>query len=230
MNTHRTPPPAPSGTGRWHTHDVTLHPDRVVKRFRAAEGPGPYERERRALTLLGRHAPGVAPALLSARAPAHAGDPPTLVMSRLPGTPLRGNPLTERQLAAWAQTVRTLHAALPPDELARLPLRHGHQRDTVARVRAWYATPPQRGLAPTVRAAIRAGRSHPPPGLPHPARPGLALPARARRPGAPAEPARHRGTAGPAAVPAARRHGVAAIPPFGRVEECRGPDRARLGT
>ncbi|MEU5299802.1 phosphotransferase [Streptomyces noursei] len=113
MNTHRTPPPAPSGTGRWHTHDLTLHPDRVVKRFRAAEGPGPYARERRALTLLGRHAPGVAPPLLSSHAPAHAGDPPTLVMSRLPGTPLRGTPLTERQLAAWAQTVRTLHAAHP---------------------------------------------------------------------------------------------------------------------
>ncbi|GGX07693.1 hypothetical protein [Streptomyces noursei] len=94
-------------------------------------------------------------------------------------------------MAAWAQTVHTLHAALPPDELARLPLRHGHPRDTAARVRTWYATTPQRALAPTVRAAIRAGMDW----LDDSA------------PGAPAT-----------------------TPPFGRVEECRGPDRARLGT
>ncbi|MFF2806520.1 aminoglycoside phosphotransferase family protein [Streptomyces sp. NPDC058000] len=157
MNADRTPPHPPAGTARWHTHDLSLHPDRVVKRFRRAEGPGPYERERRALTLLGTHAPGIAPVLLGARDPAGAAGPPALVMSRLPGAPLRGSPLGERQLTAWAQAVRTVHTALPPAELARLPLRHGHQRDTVGRLRVWYATPPGRPLAPTVRRAVRAG-------------------------------------------------------------------------
>ncbi|MEU7637686.1 aminoglycoside phosphotransferase family protein [Streptomyces sp. NPDC039016] len=157
MDADRTPPHPPSETARWHTHDLSLHPDRVVKRFRRAEGPGPYERERRALTLLGAHAPGVAPVLLSARDPVGAAGPPALVMSRLPGAPLRGIPLGERQLNAWARAVRTVHTALPPAELARLPLRHGHQSDTVRRVRAWYATTPDRSLAPAVRRAVRAG-------------------------------------------------------------------------
>ncbi|MYT34283.1 MULTISPECIES: aminoglycoside phosphotransferase family protein [unclassified Streptomyces] len=158
MNADRTPPHPPAGTARWHTHDLALHPDRVVKRFRPAEGLGPYTRERRALTLLAAHAPGVAPVLLSAHDPAVPADPPALVMSRLPGAPLRGNPLGERQLTAWAQAVRTVHAALPPTDLARLPLRYGHQRETVERVRAWYARPPDRPFGPAVRRALEAGR------------------------------------------------------------------------
>ncbi|GGU50313.1 hypothetical protein GCM10010211_13250 [Streptomyces albospinus] len=147
----------PTGAVRWSTHDVALHPDRVVKRFRVEEGPGPYVRERRALTLLAGRAPGVAPVLLGAHDPVAAADPPALEMSRLPGVPLRGNPLGERQLTAWAQAVRTVHSALPSAELARLPLRHGHERETVRRVRAWYARLPDRRAAPAVRRALRAG-------------------------------------------------------------------------
>ncbi|MFI1203945.1 aminoglycoside phosphotransferase family protein [Streptomyces sp. NPDC020883] len=157
MNTDPMPPHPSTGTIRWHTHDLALHADRVVKRFRPAEGPGPCTRERRALTLLATHAPGVAPVLLSAHDAAGAADRPTLVMSRLPGVPLRGNPLDERQLTAWAQAVRTVHTALPPAELARLPLRHGHQRETVERVRTWYARPPDRPFGPAVRRALEAG-------------------------------------------------------------------------
>ncbi|MFE7319137.1 aminoglycoside phosphotransferase family protein [Streptomyces sp. NPDC057555] len=157
MTTDRTPPGPPSGAGPWHTHDLTLHPDRVVKRFRAAEGPGPSACERRALTLLATHAPGVAPVLLDTREPPAADGPPTLVMSRLPGVPLRGRPLGERQLSAWAWAVRTVHAAVPPAELARVPLRPGHQRETVARVRAWYDRMPEVRLSLSVRRAVRAG-------------------------------------------------------------------------
>ncbi|MCE4942496.1 aminoglycoside phosphotransferase family protein [Streptomyces albulus] len=157
MNADPPPSPPPSGTVHWHTHDVVLHPDRVVKRFRRAEGCDPFVRERRALLLLGRHAPGIAPVLLDVRDPTGAAAPPTLVMSRLPGACLRGRPLGPRELTAWARAVRAVHTALPPAELARLPLRHGHQRDTVARVRAWCAAPPDRPLAPDVRRALRAG-------------------------------------------------------------------------
>ncbi|MFK0294096.1 phosphotransferase family protein [Streptomyces sp. NPDC090442] len=157
MTTDRTPPGPPSGAARWHTHDLTLHPDRVVKRFRAAEGPGPRARERRALTLLAAHAPGLAPTLLDPHPPPTDTGPPTLVMSRLPGAPLRGRPLGARELSAWARAVETVHTALPPAELARVPLRHGHQRETVERVRAWRARTPEETLSPPVRRAVRAG-------------------------------------------------------------------------
>ncbi|WP_234430808.1 phosphotransferase [Streptomyces sp. NRRL F-4489] len=60
-------------------------------------------------------------------------------------------------MAAWAATVRRVHAALPPAGLARLPLRHGHQAETVRRLRAWYARTAERRLAPAVRYALRAG-------------------------------------------------------------------------
>ncbi|WP_344573052.1 aminoglycoside phosphotransferase family protein [Streptomyces lunalinharesii] len=157
MNADPPPSRPPSGAVPWHTHDVVLHPDRVVKRFRRSEGRDPFVRERRALVLLARHAPDLAPVLLDVRDPTGAAAPPTLVTSRLPGDCLRGKPLGPRQLTAWARAVQAVHSALPPAELARLPLRRGHQRDAVARVRAWCATPPDRPLAPAVRRALRAG-------------------------------------------------------------------------
>ena len=64
--------------------------DVVVKRF------GPYDRgehlrEWPGLRLLDRHSPGLAPRPLGADL---AADPPTVTMSRLPGGPLGGRPLT----------------------------------------------------------------------------------------------------------------------------------------
>jgi hypothetical protein len=65
----------------WSTHGVEITADRVVKRFRSCTG-GEHDREWRALTLLERYAPDLAPAPLSADLSA---DPPVVIMSRLPG-------------------------------------------------------------------------------------------------------------------------------------------------
>lgn len=71
----------------WSTHGLDLGPDTVTKRFRTGFREQ-SEREWRALTLLDVHAPGLAPT------PRHAdlaADESTVVMSRLPGGPLRGS-------------------------------------------------------------------------------------------------------------------------------------------
>ena len=92
--------------------------DVVVKRF------GSYERgehlcEWRGLRLLDRHSPGLAPRPLTADL---AADPPTVTMSRLPGEPLGGRPLTRAELAAVAGAMDRLHSAVPVDEAPAGPV------------------------------------------------------------------------------------------------------------
>lgn len=117
----------------WSTHTVELSTGSVTKRFR----PGAREacaREWRALTLLATHAPGLAPV-------PHRVDPgadePTLTMSRLPGDPMRGQPLSHRQLTALAAALSELYGAVPADVLAEVPVRPGRQHDLVAHLRTW---------------------------------------------------------------------------------------------
>ena len=118
---------------RWSTHGIEMGPASVVKRFGDA-GPERFEREWRALTLLHTYLPGLA-------AEPQEADPtavePTIVMSRLSGTPIRGRSLDERQVKALADATTALHNALPPAVLAGLPLRPGHQRELITHVRTW---------------------------------------------------------------------------------------------
>ncbi|MET8295851.1 phosphotransferase [Streptomyces sp. NPDC005180] len=117
----------------WSTHAVELRSDSVIKRFRP-EGRGKCEREWRALTLLAAHAPGLAPIPQSADL---AAEEPVVVMSRLPGEPLRGESLSHRQLKALAAAASELHAAVPVDVLAEVPVRPGQQHQLIARIRSW---------------------------------------------------------------------------------------------
>ncbi|MCO5971621.1 aminoglycoside phosphotransferase family protein [Actinoallomurus sp. WRP6H-15] len=100
----------------------------MVKRFREG-GRDRCEREWRALTLLTIYAPGLAPEPVELDV---AAARPTVMMSRLPGEPLRGDSLSEQRIRSLAAAVRELHAALPPEILADVPLRPGHQRELIA--------------------------------------------------------------------------------------------------
>ncbi|WP_369212558.1 phosphotransferase family protein [Streptomyces flavofungini] len=117
----------------WSTHAVELRSDSVIKRF-GPEGSGKWEREWRALTLLAAHAPGLAPAPQSAD---RAAKEPVVVMSRLPGEPLRGQSLSNRQLKALAAATSELYAAVPADVLAEVPDRPGRQHQLIAQIRSW---------------------------------------------------------------------------------------------
>ncbi|WP_327709740.1 aminoglycoside phosphotransferase family protein [Streptomyces sp. NBC_00464] len=117
----------------WSTHALDLGPETVTKRFR----PGSREqsaREWRALTLLDAHAPGLAPAPRQADL---AADEPTVVMSRLPGGPLRGRRLGDRQLDALATAVSEVYGAVPAHVLDEVPVRPGHRQYLTGRIRAW---------------------------------------------------------------------------------------------
>lgn len=105
----------------------------MTKRFRHG-GRERCEREWRALTLLATYAPGLAPSPLDVELKA---DEPFVVMSRLPGEPLRGKPLTRRQLKALAAAVGELYGALPGGVLDEVPLRPGRQDQLIAQIRAW---------------------------------------------------------------------------------------------
>jgi aminoglycoside phosphotransferase (APT) family kinase protein len=137
-------------------HDVRFEGDVVRKRYRRTDRGEP-EREWAALVLLDEHAPGLAPRPLHRQS-----DPPTVVMSRLPGEPLDGV-LTSELTAAMVEAYRTLFAV--PVE-SGTPLRHWHPdaflrnnvewlerehartdlpdgvRDALEAARAWHAEPP----------------------------------------------------------------------------------------
>lgn len=115
-------------------HTVRLGADHVVKRFGAHREAA--RREWRALRLLASHAPGLAPAPLSA---GFGADGPVLTMSRLPGRPLRGETVDGLRTAALAEAVQALHAAVPAAVLAKVPPRPGGPRELVTTVREWAA-------------------------------------------------------------------------------------------
>jgi thiamine kinase-like enzyme len=60
-----------------------------------------------------------------------------VVMSRLPGVPMRGVVLDDNQVKALGEAVRTLHAAVPPDVLSKVPLRPGRRENLIASIHAW---------------------------------------------------------------------------------------------
>jgi aminoglycoside phosphotransferase (APT) family kinase protein len=100
------------------THVLEMAADQVIKRFRSWDR-GEHQREWHALNVLAEFAPGLAPVPLGANLDA---DPPTIVMTRLPGEPLAGQPITGRHLDALAATLTYLHTCVPSDALTHLKL------------------------------------------------------------------------------------------------------------
>ncbi|WP_419993730.1 phosphotransferase [Streptomyces boninensis] len=123
-----------------HTHhvDIDAHTGLVTKRYRATDRDEPA-REWRALRLLAEYAPGLAP--LPVRADLSAA-PPEVVMTRIPGTPLRGRRIDAAQGAALAAAVHELHTALPAPVLDRVPTAAWHPAGAVAQTRQWCEAPP----------------------------------------------------------------------------------------
>ncbi|MFD4764019.1 phosphotransferase family protein [Streptomyces sp. NPDC058439] len=117
----------------WSTHAIELKPHSVIKRFRRGSREE-CEREWRALTLLSAYAPGLAPAPQSADL---AAEEPVVVMSRLPGEPLRSQLLSEQQLKALAVATSEMYAAVPAGALEKIPVRPGQQHELIAKIRAW---------------------------------------------------------------------------------------------
>jgi aminoglycoside phosphotransferase len=117
------------------THCIEIRGDVVVKRFRSS-ARGEPRREWRALGMLARYAPGLAPAPVRAALDA---EPAVVVMSRLPGDAMGTQPLTAGQVAAVAASIGRLHRAVPPGVLdAAEPMPFGPAA-AVARVRAMAA-------------------------------------------------------------------------------------------
>jgi hypothetical protein len=117
------------------THCLEVRGDVVVKRFQSYAHGGP-RREWRALRMLARYAPGLAPA------PVHAAldaNPPVAVMSRLPGNAMGTQPLTANGVAVVAASILRLHRAVPPSVLDATELMPFGPVAAVARVRAMAA-------------------------------------------------------------------------------------------
>ncbi|MEV0623227.1 aminoglycoside phosphotransferase family protein [Nonomuraea sp. NPDC050404] len=121
-----------------HTHELTYEGDRVVKRYVAGK-PGAAEREWRALSLLARHAPGLAPEPI-------AYESGTVTMTRIGGVPLRGLFARAGHVAAMAEALCELHTAVPDRELRAVPLRPWQREALVDWVRprcaAWQPREP----------------------------------------------------------------------------------------
>ncbi|MDP9842353.1 aminoglycoside phosphotransferase family protein [Streptosporangium lutulentum] len=126
----------------------------MIKRFRSWERGEP-EAEWRALTLLAKYAPGLAPHPLHAELTAY----PAITMSRLPGTPLRGQTLTSQQLAMLAEAITTLHAAVPARVLEDLAPRRGHPAQIIDLLRSWCAELSLHDADPEVTQAFQAGKA-----------------------------------------------------------------------
>ncbi|MGW0903085.1 phosphotransferase family protein [Streptomyces sp. NPDC002853] len=118
----------------WSTHTMVVGSHSVTKRFRGQDRER-GRREWRALRLLARYAPGLAPRPWEADL---AGAEPTVVMSRLAGRPLRGLLLNDDQVEALAAAVTRMHAAVPARVLAGMALRPGHQGELTAHIRGWF--------------------------------------------------------------------------------------------
>lgn len=137
------------------THDLVLGEREVAKTFRSRHGDE-AQREWLGLTVLARHAPGLAPEPLERR---DVGGREVVVMSRVPGEPLGAVPLDPDQLDALGAALRRLHTAVPAEELVDLPPRRADQAGFVAELRGWMAEePPPAAVSPVVERALAAAR------------------------------------------------------------------------
>ncbi|WP_326766398.1 aminoglycoside phosphotransferase family protein [Streptomyces sp. NBC_01591] len=139
---------------RWSTHTVEIRGDVVTKRYRKGDVRALLDREWRALTLLDAHAPGLAPAPIAVDRDAV---PPTVVMSRVPGVPLRGAPVDAKRLSAMAEALDALYRAVPHDRLVRVPVRPDHEAGLIARLHTWHGRNPPPAAGAAVREALREG-------------------------------------------------------------------------
>lgn len=138
------------------THRLTFDGQRVTKTYRDWDRGEP-RREWDALTLIHRHRPGLAPV------PLHhllAAEPPSIVMSRVPGVSLADiGRLAPRQYAGIAIALDRLHTAVPTPGLVDVPLRRWHAAEAVAEMRSWMAEGHEVGDDDLARTALeRAGR------------------------------------------------------------------------
>jgi aminoglycoside phosphotransferase (APT) family kinase protein len=134
------------------THAVEMADGLVVKRFCSWER-GEHQREWQALNLLAEFAPGLAPAPVSADLDA---DPPAITMTRLPGGPLAGRPVTARHLDALVSTLDYLHKCVPASALARVRPHQWIVEGPVSRLRSRTA---EMRLRPDVEPVVRAAFS-----------------------------------------------------------------------
>ncbi|MBB5075738.1 phosphotransferase family protein [Nonomuraea endophytica] len=124
------------------THAIELGPGVVVKRYRSVEHGQP-EREWRALGLLDRYAPGLAPAPVSADLD---GEPPSVVMSRVAGSPV--DEAVQGVLAdAVAEAVDRVQRSVPRAVLEKMPARAGDPGALLEQVRGWFAKGQEEGTA-----------------------------------------------------------------------------------
>ena len=121
------------------THELVFADSTVTKRYRRWEN-GEHRREWDALVLVHSHRPDLVPEPLSA---ALDDDPPSIVMSRLPGRPLdaspAGSPVSPVCLDAVAAAVDGFHRAIPSRELSSLPVRRWDAPSFTSRLRDWAA-------------------------------------------------------------------------------------------
>lgn len=141
-------------TAQWlPTHSVEMLQDRVIKRFRHCDDRE-HEREWRALTILKRFTPNLAPAPLGADLSA---TPPIVTMTRLPGAPLRGCSLTTGQLRAMAESLTRLYESVPRRLASQLPCRVWNERQAVRGVHSWYEQLLRSTSPPAIRRAAAEG-------------------------------------------------------------------------
>jgi len=129
----------PSGPRLFSTHDIAVGEGIAVKRFRSDVDSGERRlygdeprREWRALELLARYAPGLAPRPVRADLDA---DPPLIAMSRVPGEPLGACPVTGAQEDAIAAALGRLHHAIPPSALGSVERAPGSPQLLPGRIR-----------------------------------------------------------------------------------------------
>jgi hypothetical protein len=139
---------------------VTVEDVIAVKRFRSHVGADERKlygdeprREWRALRLLERYAPGLAPRPIRADLDA---DPALITMSRVPGEPLGTCPVTAAQEAAIAAALGRLHHAIPPSVLDTVERAPGSPRLLPDRIRDMARACDPDSLDPLPRQAYRA--------------------------------------------------------------------------
>ncbi|MEV6155884.1 aminoglycoside phosphotransferase family protein [Nonomuraea sp. NPDC052129] len=129
-------------------HTIEVRSDVVIKQYRRLDHGQP-EREWRALELLNKYSPGLAPAPVNADLEA---DPPTVVMSRLGGAAVAG-PIEGHLADALAEAVTEVQQAIPQRVLERVPARAGHPVELLDQVRSWWVAASD--ADPVVRDAFR---------------------------------------------------------------------------
>ena len=149
-----------TGPRPFSTHGITLGEGIAVKRFRTnvdgnerrLYGDEP-RREWRALELLARYAPGLAPKPIRADLDA---DSPLIAMSQVPGEPLGMHPVTKAQEDAIAGALSRLHHAIPAPVLATVEPAPGSPQLLPGRIRDMARACDPGSLDPLPRQAYRA--------------------------------------------------------------------------